>query len=269
MTRRGKERKPRARSVEDRMTLAQHLGELRERIVKCVLAIFVGMIVVLVFYDTVLDWLREPYTQICAEHVEYGCSGDFLLTDPLDGFATRMRVSGYGGLFLAMPVVLWQLWRFITPGLHPKEKRYAIPFLLSSIVLFALGAAIAYWTLPKALEFLVSFSGGGFAANFNAGRYIRLLTLMMLAFGAGFLFPILLMFLQLVGVLTPRRLLEWWRTALVVIAIAAAVITPSGDPISLTVLSVPMYLFYEIAILYGRLWQRRKRKAGASAGAVT
>jgi len=253
-----KEPKPKVRTVDDRMTLAQHLAELRQRIVKSTLAIFAGMIVVFVFYDSVLSWLREPYTQICHSHPEYGCTGDFLLTDPLDGFATRMRVCGWGGLFLAMPVVLWQLWRFITPGLHKNEKKYAVPFLFSSLALFLFGAAVAYWTLPKALEWLVNFSGSDFAANFNAGRYIRLLTLMMLAFGVGFLFPILLMFLQLVGVLTPRRLLEWWRMALVVIAITAAVITPSGDPISMLALAVPMTAFYFLSILLGWLVTRRR-----------
>jgi sec-independent protein translocase protein TatC len=262
--------KPRVRTPDDRMTLTEHLGELRNRIIKSFLAITLGTVVVFLFYDFVLDWLRAPYEDVCAANPEFGCDGTLLITDPLDGFGTRMRVSMYGGLVLALPVVLWQLWRFITPGLHPKEKRYAVPFVLSSVALFLLGAAIAFWTLPKALEFLVAFSGEGITSNFNPGKYIRLVTLMMLAFGVGFLFPVLLVFLQLVGIVTPRRLLGWWRQALVIIFILAAVITPSGDPISLVALAAPMTLFFFGSVGVGALvaWRRAKVAAKDAAKAA-
>ena len=142
------------------MTLTEHLGELRDRLIKSILAIGVGAIIVFLFYDPILTSSAGP-TRTSAATTPDQCSlgGDFIITGPLDGFATRLKVAGYGGLALALPVVLWQLWRFITPGLHPKEKQYAVPFILSSVVLFFLGAAIAYWTLPKALEFLIGFSG--------------------------------------------------------------------------------------------------------------
>ena len=107
----------------------------------------------------------------------------------------RMKVAGYGGLALALPVVLWQLWQFVTPGLYENERKYALPFVASSVALFAMGAYIAYWTFPKALEFLINI-GGDVTPMFSPNKYLSLITLMMLGFGLGFEFPILLVFLQ-------------------------------------------------------------------------
>ena len=147
-----------------------------------------------------------------------------------------------------MPVVLWQIWRFIVPALHAKEKRYAIPFILTSIALFFLGALLAYLTLGKALEFLISWSGSDVGALFEVDRYVRLVGLMVAAFGIGFQFPVLLVFLQLVGVITPQQLIKSWRYALIGIVVVAAVITPSGDPISLAALAVPMTILYFLSL---------------------
>jgi sec-independent protein translocase protein TatC len=259
--------KPKVKSPDDRMTIVEHLAELRSRLVKSLLAIGLGMIVVFVFYNQVLSFLRGPYQDVCNSHPKFQCTGDFLNTDPLGGFGTRMRIAGYGGLILALPVVLWQVWRFITPGLHPREKRYAIPFVATSMALFAFGAALAYWTLPKALEFLIAFAGKGVISNFTPNAYVRLVVLMMLAFGSGFLFPVVIVFLELVNILSPQQLSKWRRQAIVVIVVVAAVITPSGDPYSLIAMAVPMYIFYECSILIGYLIQRSRRRAAAKAAA--
>ena len=151
----------------------------------------------------------------------------------------------------------------ITPGLHAHEKKYAIPFVISALVLFVLGGSLAYYTLPKALDFLVNIGGDGFVTQFRPAPYFQLVTYMMLAFGIGFEFPIVLVFLQLVGVLSADTLKKFRRYAIVGIVILVAVITPSGDPYSLAILSIPMYLFYEIAILIGLLLTRKRRKAEA------
>ena len=166
-----------------------------------------------------------------------------MLITPLGGFTTRMKVAGWGGFILAMPIILWQVWRFIVPGLESKEKRYARPFILCTIALFLFGAFVAYVTLQPALQWLISYAGQATAA-FTPESYVSLVGLMMAAFGAGFLFPVLLVFLQLAGVLSYKQLLGWWRYATVVIAVIAAVITPSGDPISMSALGIPMFLLY-------------------------
>jgi sec-independent protein translocase protein TatC len=259
-------RKAAAESLPDgQMTLTEHLGELRVRIIRSVLAIVVGMVIVFAFYDPILEFLRQPYINLCRRNTKLECQADLFSLGPLEGFNTRLRVSLYGGVVLALPVLLWQIWRFIVPALHAKEKRYAVPFILSSVVLFALGGYIAYWTLDKALEFLIGYSGQDVQQTYQVAKYISLVGLMVAAFGVGFEFPVLLVFLQLVGVLTPQTLLRGWRYALMIIFVIAAVITPSGDPISMLALAVPMSIFYLISIVIGVIFQRRKRTAEASA----
>jgi len=237
------------------MTIVEHLNELRGRLIKCIVAIAVGGVVVWAFYDPILDFLLAPLQDLDPDY-------KLIVTDPLQGLATRLKIAGYGGIALATPVVLWQVWRFVTPGLYPKERRYALPFVLSGVVLFVMGAALAYWTLPRALDFLISIGGSEVDPLFAVDKYVQLVAYMMLAFGAGFEFPIILIFLQLAGILTPERLASWRRYAIIAIVVIVAVITPSGDPISLTVLSVPMYLFYELSILIGRILRRRRARRG-------
>ena len=234
------------------MTLVEHLTELRYRLVVSILATGVGMAVAFALYNRILRFLLDPYCEILPP----GQDCTLVIRDPLEGFATRLRVAGWSGLFLASPVVLWQLWRFVTPGLHPKEKRYAIPFILSSILLFSLGGALALVTFPRALDFLVSVGGDDVSTLFSPAPYLRLVILMILAFGLAFLFPVLLVFLQLARVLTSRQLGSWRRTAIVAIFVVAAVITPSQDPWSLFAMAGPMYLFYELSILIGRVLKR-------------
>jgi len=249
----------------------EHLAELRSRLIKAILAIVAGAIIVFVFYDPIITWLAHPYFDLCRQQSSRCATQDkFLILGPLDGFNTRVKVSAYGGFVVALPVVLWQVWRFVTPGLHPKEKRYAVPFVLSSVALFAFGAAIAYVTLPYVFDFLIGYSGPGTAA-FSPTTYVTFVTVYMVAFGIGFEFPVILVFLQLAGVVTPKRLAGWRRQAFVLVFVIAAVGTPSGDPYSLFALAIPMYIFYELAIVVGRVIERAKRKAAereAASGGV-
>ena len=182
----------------------------------------------------------------------------------IEGLSQRMRISGYGGLILALPVVMWQIWRFVVPALSSREKKYSVPFILSSVVLFAFGGALAYWTLDKALEFLISWSGEGVEQTYQISRYVSLVALMVLAFGVGFLLPVLIVFLQLVNVITPQALLKQWRVSFMVIFVLAAVITPSGDPISMMALALPMSLLFLIAVAIGFIAQRRRRNREVS-----
>ncbi|HWC69078.1 MAG TPA: twin-arginine translocase subunit TatC [Acidimicrobiales bacterium] len=265
--RRGERRKL-ATSAEH-MTLVEHLTELRFRLIRALLAIVLGAVLVFVFYEPILDFLRRPYDEVCAANPEFNCTGEgFLFTTPLQGFSTRLRVSGYGGFILALPVVLWQIWRFIVPGLEDREKKYARPFLVSTVVFFLFGASLAYLTTEKALQWLISYGGDGTAA-FTPDGYMSFLALMLGGFGVGFLFPVLLVFLQLAGVFDHRQLASFRRYAVVLCMVAAAVITPGGDPISLFALFVPMYLFYELSVIAGWLISRRRAKAGElAAGAA-
>jgi sec-independent protein translocase protein TatC len=231
------------------MSLVEHLTELRRRLIVSAIAVAVGAIVCFALYQFILNFLIGPYRDVTGKN-------NLQVLDPLEGFATRLKIAGYGGIFVASPVVLWQLWRFITPGLHPKEKRYAIPFVIASIVLFLFGVFVAMQTFKPALQFLTGVGGNDLSPNFTASKYLSFIMLMFVAFGVAFEFPILLVALELAGVLTSQRLRKWRRPAIVVIVFIAAVITPSQDPYSLFFMAVPMYVFYEGSILIGRILKK-------------
>ncbi|MDE0237950.1 MAG: twin-arginine translocase subunit TatC [bacterium] len=248
-----------------------HLVELRSRLIKSILAVVAGAVVCWVFYPQILDRLVQPYCDVVPEEAVTeeatrqnlfgGC--ELLVLDPLEPFSVRLTVAGYGGLTLAIPVVLWQVWRFVQPGLYPRERRHAAAFTVIGALLFALGAGLAYWSIPRALNFLASIGGEDLVTGFSPAKYLSFVIKMMAAFGIGFEFPILLVFLQKAGIIHYRQLIRGRRFAIVGIVALVAVITPSGDPFTLMVLSVPMYLFYEAAIGIGWLRDRRQRRQAA------
>ncbi|HUP85490.1 MAG TPA: twin-arginine translocase subunit TatC [Acidimicrobiales bacterium] len=235
----------------DRMTLVEHLGELRSRIVKSVLALVLGATIGFALSNRALSFLVDPYCQ-----AQKGAGCRLVVIDPLEGFGTRIKLALFIGFVLAAPVILWQVWRFVTPGLHKNEKRYAIPFIASSILLFVAGGAVAVVTFPKALDFLIGIGGPDLVPLFSPSKYLRLYMLVVVAFGVSFEFPILLTFLQLARILKSAQLRKWRRGAIIAIFVFAAVITPSQDPITLLAMAVPMYAFYEISILLGKLLKR-------------
>jgi sec-independent protein translocase protein TatC len=232
------------------MTLVEHLTELRTRVLVCALAFVVAATAGFLVYPWILSFLRHPYCQVAPSHCR------FYITGPLDGLALRVKISAYSGVFLASPVLLWELWRFITPGLNSKEKRYAIPFIVASITLFGLGCVVAFETFPHALRFLDSVGGPSLHEIFDPISYISLIVLLMVVFGVTFEFPVLLVSLELAGALTAKQLSHWRRWAIVGIVVVAGVITPSSDPFSMMALAVPLYVFYEISIIIGRVINR-------------
>ena len=253
------------------MTLMEHLAELRSRLVKSVVAIAVGGVACWIFYPFILDFLLEPYCRTfpVEDRIDshlFGPDGgcNLFVTDPLEPFSVRLTVAGYGGLAAAMPVLLWQAWRFIAPGLYRHEKRYAVPFVSAGVLLFFGGAGLAYWSLPRALGFLVAIGGPDLVSLFSPKPYLSFVVKMMVAFGIAFQFPIFLIGMQAMGIVENRTLRRIRSYMVVGIVALVAVITPSGDPFTLLALSIPMYAFYEIAILWGVLAHRRQRKREAA-----
>jgi sec-independent protein translocase protein TatC len=258
--------RPRRKGAERdnaQMSLIDHLRELRGRVIKCALVVVVTGSLTYVFYDRIYRFFTHPY---CVSVHKLHRSCKLYSFDPLSGFLLRMKVSGYGGMILALPFILWQLWRFIMPGLYKNERRYSVAFVLSSTVLFVGGAALAYITLPPMLRWLEG-NGGPVTYLSAADKYFWLSAIMMVAFGIGFEFPVLLIALQLVGILQPNTLAKYRRYALCGIVLAVAVLTPGGDPISMTALSIPLCIFYEASIWIGRLVLRRRAKVAAAVGA--
>ncbi len=256
------------RPKPDNMTLAQHLGELRHRLLVCVIAFVVAAGVAAILYGPILHFLLAPLCSVektVTHHgkvtngsllVGNGSSCNLYVTSPLDGLTLRVKIAAFGGLVLASPIILWQLWRFITPGLKGKEKKYAIPFVLSTFLLFLLGCAVAYLTLPHALAFLKAVGGPQLTAIYDPIPYLGLILLMMFLFGLTFEFPVILVSLELAGVVTPAKLLKSWRWAIIGITLVAAVFTPSSDPFSMLALAVPLIVFYFLAIGIGKLLGR-------------
>lgn len=242
-------RRPRAHP--DTMTLGEHLGELRRRLVVVVLAFVLLSCVAAAFYGWEFSLLRHPY---CVSHSAAACR--FYVTAPLDALSLRVKLAAFGGLVLASPIVLWELWRFITPGLRPNEKRYAVPFVVSSVVLFLFGCAIVYVILPHTLGWLVGVGGPSIHALLNPNAYLTLVLLLMVLFGLTFEFPVVLVALQLARVVSPAALLRHWRWAVIGITVASAVFTPSSDPFSMIALAVPLVAFYFASIGLGKLLVR-------------
>lgn len=239
----------------------EHLVELRTRLIRSALAVVVGAALGWMLYNPVLRVLMGPLEELSKNP---NVSDQFLALDPLEMFMLRIKMSAYLGITITMPFLLWQLWGFISPGLYQNERRYALLFVFSATALFALGATIAFSTLPRALEFLQSVGGEGVMYQYSATNYLMLIMYMMVAFGIGFQVPIVFVFLQLVGIVTPQQLANFRRFAIVIVFVAAAVITPSADPISLFALALPMCIFYEISILIGRVLTRNRTRANLS-----
>ena len=250
---------------ETPMTLMEHLTELRRRIVISLIAIAVGAVACWFAYPWILDFLLEPYCRSLPESDRsatevFGSGCQLYARNPFEPFSVRISVAGYGGLIASIPVLLWQTWRFVAPGLFSHEKRFAIAFMVSGVALFFAGAGLAYWTIPRALEFLSQLGGEDLVEWYAPNEYLGFVIKMILAFGIGFEFPIILIFLQVLGIVDNETLRRGRRYAVVGIVALVAIITPSGDPFTLGVLSVPMYIFYEIAILFGRIRNRRAAK---------
>src|SRR5689334_11090551 len=233
------------------MTVVEHLAELRQRLIISLIAVALGGVICFVFAPQIINFLIQFYKDSTAD-----TPNKLIFTGPLDAFATRLKIATYGGIVLAMPVWLWELWRFITPGLNPTEKRYAVPFIFASIFLFACGAAVAFLTLQPALNFLLKIGGSDLQPLLTADKYISLVALMVVAFGISFEFPVVLVFLLIARVLTTQQLRAWRRYAAVIIVAFAAIITPSQDPYSLFAMAIPMYIFYEGSIIIGRFLKR-------------
>lgn len=224
------------------MSLVDHLGELRTRIFRSVLAVAVGAVIGFAFSDQVISILHNPVP------------GDqpLYFTGLGDAFVIKVKIAIVIGIILAMPVLLYQLWAFVSPGLTPNERRAARPWIPIALVFFALGVAIAYIVLPFAAQFLISFESADLKSLITAGPYFDFVTTMFLAFGLVMEFPILLVGLSRVGILTSQRLTGARRYVILGIAIFSAVVTPGGDLVSPFVLGGTMYVLFELTVLYIR-----------------
>jgi sec-independent protein translocase protein TatC len=252
----------RDRSPDGRMTLGEHLAELRTRVVISVVAVLVTTIVAYIFHGHILNFVKHPYCQLPQHYRAIPGHCTLVAFGVLDPFTLTLKLSLYAGVLAASPVWLFQLWRFITPGLYSHEKRYATTFVGASVVLFAMGATFAYLTLPEGLHFLLGFAHGGISSLLTFSNYLSFVTAMVLVFAVSFELPLLVIMLNLVGIVSASKLRGWWRGVIFGIFIFAAVATPSQDPFTMSALAIPMCVLYGVAVIIATIHDRRVAARG-------
>lgn len=248
------------------MPLTEHLRELRSRLVKAGLAIGIGMVIGWIYYEQLFAWLSAPFTGAVDQAREEGREVTLALTGVADPFVLQMQVAAMAGVVLAAPVWLYQLWRFVTPGLHRHERRWAFAFVLVATPLFLAGVALAYAVLPLGLQVLLGFTPDNVQNIVSVDRYLSFFLRTVLVFGVGFLVPLMLVLLNFAGVVSGRTLLGWWRWIILTVMLFAAVATPTGDPINLLLLAGPILLLVAVAVGIALLNDRRRARRRARSG---
>jgi sec-independent protein translocase protein TatC len=232
---------------EDTMSLLEHLEELRSRLIKVVISVVLAAVVGFILARPVIEILMAPLPD------EYE---RLVILGPADAFSVQLKVAVFLGIAFAMPVILFHIWRFVTPGLTSGERRFVWPAVLVAMLLFVLGMGVGYLVLSYALTFLLGFAEGFFEVTLTAERYIGFVTTMLLAFGLVFEFPVVLIGLSRVGILSYRRLAAQRRWALLGIVVAAVLLTPGGDVFSPMIMSGLMYVLFEGSLLVIRFSRR-------------
>jgi len=246
-------------SVEDKMSFMEHLGELRVRIVRALTALLVGTVIVLPFSQKIVDWLARPITKL---------NHTLVFTAPAEAFWVQMKVGLIAGVFLSAPMILWQVWSFVSPGLHEHEKKYALPFVIIGSLLFLGGGAFSLFVVtPYAIQFLLSYARPGLTPMITLQNHVDFLLKFTLAFGAVFELPLALTLLSRVGIVNPKMLAKNRKYAILGAFVAGAVLTPTPDAFNQALMAGPLILLYEVGIVCARIFGRKPAPAPTPAPA--
>lgn len=232
------------------MTFLEHLEELRKRLLYSIASVAVAFVLCWTVREYIFAFLAAPIKDVV---------DNLVITRPTEGLTISLKVSFLAAVFLASPLIMFQLWLFIAPGLYRKEKMYAVPFLVSSTLLFLLGGAFGYYViLPPALWVLILEFGASFQPMITASEYFYFEMIILLGMGVIFQMPVLVAFLSMFGLLTPRFLWKNFRYAFLLIVIVAAIVSPTGDPVNLFFWSAPMVVLYILSIGVSWVFARRR-----------
>lgn len=242
------------------MTLAEHLRELRNRLAKSALVVLLGTIIVWTEFSQIFAVIRSPFDEVAGENAELA------LTGVTSGFSLQLRLSLYAGLLLTSPFWLFQTWRFISPGLHKKEKKWAYIFAGLATPLFLSGVALAYFVMPRMLRVLFEFTPSQVSNVTSVDLYLSFFLQLTLFFGVGFLLPLVLVALNFAGILTGAKIAAAWRWIILGSFVFGAVATPNGDPVGMTIVAIPMIALSAIALGVALLNDRRRARIARRTG---
>lgn len=255
---------------DEKMPLTGHLSELRKRLIVVISSVGIGFFLSFYFSKTLFTFLTLPLSSELAFRPEFPYlffiqrnTPSLIFLAPTEALWMYLKISLIAGLFLTLPIIFYQLWKFVAPGLLPKEKQYALPFVILSTTLFALGALFCfYFTLPFAIRFLLSYGTDQLKPMLSVGNYIDFCLKFLIAFGLIFEIPLAIIFLAKIGLVTPAFLSRNRRYAILLAFIVAALLTPTPDVFNMTLMAVPIILLYEAGIIAARVFARKTRDSG-------
>ena len=239
------------------LTFLEHLEELRIRLIKAIAALFIGFILTYFVSSYLIEFLIRPFETFSDSHLT--------LLAPTEGFLVKLKTSFLAGLVISSPVIFYQFWKFLAPGLYENEKKFIFPVVTWSVVLFITGGAFAYQILPFAMRFFQSFAMENVENFWSLSRYVTFVTYLLLAFGAVFELPLILYYAARMGLVTPDFLRKKRKVAIVILLVLAAIITPP-DVFTQVVLALPLVILYEISILLSAAASRKYLKSSKSKG---
>jgi sec-independent protein translocase protein TatC len=238
---------------EHKMSLTEHLIELRKRLIHSVIILCIGFGVCYYYKDWIFDIITQPLTQVLPKN------SYLIYTGLTEAFFVYMKLAFFASLIITSPFIFYQIWKFISPGLLPKEKKYVVPFVLSSSLLFISGILFGYFiALPPAFKFFVSFNNKYLQAMISFKDYLSLFVTFLLGFGLSFELPIFIFFLTKLGIVNAKMLSKQRRYAILVIFIVAAILTPSPDALSQILMAIPLMLLYEVSIFVAKFAEKKK-----------
>lgn len=238
---------------EHKMSLTEHLIELRKRLIRSVIILCIGFGVCYYYKDWIFDIITQPLTQVLPKN------SYLIYTGLTEAFFVYMKLAFFASLIITSPFILYQIWKFISPGLLLKEKKYVVPFVLSSSLLFISGILFGYFiVLPPAFKFFVSFNNKYLQAMISFKDYLSLFVTFLLGFGLSFELPIFIFFLTKLGIVNAKMLSKQRRYAILVIFIVAAILTPSPDALSQILMAIPLMFLYEVSIFVAKFAEKKK-----------
>jgi sec-independent protein translocase protein TatC len=245
---------------EEKLSFTEHLEELRKRFIICLAAVGVGFLAAYGFSEQIFLLLSNPLIKSMPE------GSSFIFTGVTEAFFTYMKLAFFAGIFMASPVIIYQIWAFVAPGLYDKERRSILPFVLLAIVFFIGGTAFAYFVVfPSAFKFFMTYNTHYVKIMPSIGEYLSFSCLFLLGFGVVFELPVFIVCLARLGIIKPAQLSKNRKYVIILIFVVSAILTPSPDAVSQLLMAMPLLLLYEISIMVARMFGKKPAADDADA----